>query len=169
MHYRATHDALTGIWNRASIFSVMKCELERSFREKQSASFLLCDIDQFKQVNNQHGHLVGDTVLQEVAKRMTSTVRSNDAVCRYGGEEFLNVNSNCDERSPVARSESVRKAIASRAILAGKAAFHTSLSVRAITSRNWDPSIPLERILARADAALYRGQGRWSQPDSARG
>jgi two-component system cell cycle response regulator len=158
MQYKATHDALTGIWNRASILSRMKSELERSFRDKQSTSFLLCDIDHFKQVNDQHGHLVGDTVLQEVAKRMTSTVRSYDAVGRYGGEEFLIVLSNCDEQSLVARSESVRTAIASRPIFAGNAVFQISLSVGAIASRNWDPSIPIERILARADAALYRAK-----------
>jgi diguanylate cyclase (GGDEF)-like protein len=158
MHYKATHDALTGIWNRASIFSLMRSELERSFRERQSTSFLLCDIDHFKQVNDWHGHLVGDTVLQEVTKRMTSTVRSYDAVGRYGGEEFLIVLSNCDEHSLVAGSESVRTAIASRPIFAGNAAFQISLSIGATTSRNWHPSITIERILARADAALYRAK-----------
>ena len=105
MRYKATHDALTAIWNRASILSLMHSELERSVRENKSTSVLLCDIDHFKQVNDNHGHLVGDVVLQEVANRLKSIVRSYDAVGRYGGEEFLIVLSHCDDSILEARAE----------------------------------------------------------------
>jgi two-component system cell cycle response regulator len=158
MRYKATHDALTAIWNRGSILSLMESELERSFREKQSTSFLLCDVDHFKQVNDQHGHLVGDMVLQEVAKRLASTVRSYDAVGRYGGEEFLIILSHCDESSLATRAESVRSEIASRPFMAGDKELSVSLSIGALTCRNWTPDIPVERILAQVDAALYRAK-----------
>jgi two-component system, cell cycle response regulator len=158
MHFKATHDALTGLWNRGSILSLMTSELERSFRENQPTSILLCDVDHFKQVNDNHGHLVGDIVLQEIASRLTSTVRSYDAVGRYGGEEFLIVLSHCDELSLEARSEAIRAAVAVSPAVAGNKKLPVSLSVGAVTCRNWDPSVPIERILARADAALYRAK-----------
>ena len=96
MRYKATHDALTAIWNRASILSLVRNELDRSARSRQPTSVLLCDIDHFKRINDNHGHLIGDVVLKEVAARFASAVRSYDAVGRYGGEEFLIVLSNCD-------------------------------------------------------------------------
>jgi two-component system cell cycle response regulator len=158
MHYKATHDDLTAIWNRSSILSLMRSELERSFREKQSTSILLCDVDHFKQVNDDYGHLIGDTVLREVAKRLKSAVRPYDAVGRYGGEEFLILLGHCGHSALESRSEYVRKAIAASPIMAGGTELQISLSIGAVTCRQWDPSVPIERILARADDALYRAK-----------
>jgi len=158
MRYKATHDALTAIWNRASILSRMRAELERSLRENQPTSVLLCDIDHFKQVNDSHGHIVGDIVLQEVARRLVSAVRSYDAVGRYGGEEFLVILSHCDDSTLESRSESIRSAVAVTPIVAGSDELSISISVGAVTCRKWDPRVPIERILARADAALYRAK-----------
>ncbi len=75
MRFKATHDALTSLWNRASILSMARSELRRSAREARPFSLLLCDIDHFKRVNDDHGHLVGDFVLEEVARRLTAAVR----------------------------------------------------------------------------------------------
>ncbi len=158
MQYRATHDALTAIWNRASILSLMKIELERAKRENEPVSFLLCDIDHFKQVNDRHGHLVGDLVLQEVAKRLASAVRSYDAVGRYGGEEFLVILSHCNDSSLMARSESIRVNISSRPIIVSDLELQVSASLGAVTCRTWNPGISIEAILARADAALYQAK-----------
>jgi len=158
MRYRATHDALTAIWNRASILSLMRGELERSVRESKSISVLLCDVDHFKQVNDNHGHLIGDIVLQEVAKRLTSIVRSYDAVGRYGGEEFLVLLSHCDESNLKARSEEIRAGVADSPIVAGREELSISVSVGAIACQRWDPRLSIERILARADTALYRAK-----------
>jgi two-component system cell cycle response regulator len=158
MRYRATHDALTAVWNRASILSLMRSELERSVRESASTSVLLCDVDHFKQVNDNHGHLIGDIVLQEVAKRLTFTFRSYDAVGRYGGEEFLVLLSNCDESNVKARSEDIRAAVANTPIVAGSEELSISVSVGAVTCQRWNPRLSIERILARADAALYRAK-----------
>ena len=158
MHYKATHDALTGIWNRPSILSQMKVELERSARDNAPASILLCDIDHFKQVNDKFGHLAGDLVLQEVAKRLTKSVRSYDAVGRYGGEEFLILLKDCDDSTLEARSEYVRLAVAAGPITAGTEELKISVSVGAAGCRRWEIGAPIERILARADAALYRAK-----------
>ncbi len=158
MLYKATHDALTEIWNRASILSLMKSELERSFRDDAPISILLCDVDHFKRVNDDHGHLVGDLVLQEVAQRLTLAVRSHDAVGRYGGEEFLILLSDCDDSALESRSESLRAAIAATPIAAGRQKLSISVSIGAATCRHWEPGIPIERILDRADTALYRAK-----------
>jgi len=158
MRYRATHDSLTAIWNRASILSLVRSELDRSVRDNKPTSILLCDIDHFKQVNDNHGHLVGDIVLKEVAKRLTSTVRSYDAVGRYGGEEFLALLSNCDEPNLKARCEHIRAAVADTPIMAGIEELSVSVSIGAVTCQRWYRRLPIEHVLARADAALYKAK-----------
>jgi diguanylate cyclase (GGDEF)-like protein len=158
MRYKATHDALTGIWNRASILSRLASDLERFVREKVPASILLCDVDHFKQVNDNHGHLAGDMVLKEVAKRLTKAVRGYDAVGRYGGEEFLILLRDCDDSTLESRSEDVRLAVAGAPIRAGSEELWISVSVGAASCRRWEAGAPIERILAQADAALYRAK-----------
>ncbi len=158
MLFKATHDSLTSIWNRASILSLMRSELEKSFRERTSTAILLCDVDHFKRINDNYGHLVGDTVLQEVAKRLRSAVRPYDAVGRYGGEEFLILLSHCDHYALESRSEDVRATIVATPIVTGPEELSVSVSIGAVTCRQWEPGVPIERILARADAALYRAK-----------
>ena len=89
MRYKATHDALTSLFNRGVIMDLLAREVSRVRREKVPTAILLCDLDHFKRINDTHGHLVGDEVLQEVARRLLYSVRSYDYVGRYGGEEFL--------------------------------------------------------------------------------
>ena len=135
-----------------------RSELSRSSRESLPFSVLLCDIDRFKRINDNYGHLVGDVVLEEVARRLNSSVRDYDAVGRYGGEEFLIVVSNCDEESLRARAENVRTAIGSIPIQTGKAELSVSISIGAMTHCCWEHDISLESILAKADAALYNAK-----------
>jgi diguanylate cyclase (GGDEF)-like protein len=157
MRYSATHDALTTLWNRASILSMVRSELQRSARDHSPTSILLCDIDHFKRVNDTHGHLIGDHVLEEVARRLISTVRAYDAVGRYGGEEFLIVLSNCDERGVRARAEGIRSAIAAAPIQTGSGNLSISISIGALTCWRRE-EVPLEQILVQVDAALYRAK-----------
>src|SRR5713226_2039822 len=95
MRFKATHDHLTTLWNRGVIMDLLGRELTRSQRENGCTAVLLGDLDRFKSVNDTHGHLVGDQVLREVARRLLLSVRSYDFVGRYGGEEFLVVLNNC--------------------------------------------------------------------------
>lgn len=158
MRYKATHDALTAIWNRGCILSMMESELERSVREDKTISVILCDIDHFKRINDNHGHIVGDIVLREVANRLKSTVRSYDAVGRYGGEEFLILLGHCDHSTLVSRAEDVRAAIAATPVVAGREVLSISVSVGCVTCPKWSLGLPIERILAQADVALYRAK-----------
>jgi len=111
MRYQATHDSLTTLFNRGIIMELLARELSRSIREKGCTTILLGDLDHFKEINDTHGHVVGDEVLREVARRLLSSVRSYDFVGRYGGEEFLIVLNNCDTDGAMARAEEVRLAV----------------------------------------------------------
>jgi diguanylate cyclase (GGDEF)-like protein len=135
-----------------------RSELSRSAREARPFSLLLCDIDHFKRVNDTHGHLVGDVVLEQIARRLVSSVRDYDAVGRYGGEEFLIVLSNCDEDCLRTRAEHIRAAIASTPFQTGNGELSVSISIGAMTHCGWKSSNPLESTLAEADAALYQAK-----------
>ncbi len=85
----ASHDALTGILNRRAIIAALPKEMKRVERKTQTLCVGMCDIDHFKDINDNYGHLVGDEVLIEITKRMQSALRDYDLLGRYGGEEFL--------------------------------------------------------------------------------
>jgi diguanylate cyclase (GGDEF)-like protein len=158
MRIKATRDGLTSLWNRGSILSLMSTELERATRKRQPISVLLCDVDHFKSVNDTHGHLVGDLVLKEVAARLTAAVRAYDAVGRYGGEEFLILLNECDPGGLELRAEQIRQGVASRLIEVDGRELAISISIGAVTCEPADTGFPVERILARADDAMYRAK-----------
>ena len=85
----AVMDSLTGLYNRRFLDAELQLELDRGVRSHAPVGVLLCDLDHFKQINDKHGHLVGDSVLREVARRLLGAVRNGDLVARYGGEEFV--------------------------------------------------------------------------------
>jgi diguanylate cyclase (GGDEF)-like protein len=158
MRYKATHDGLTSLWDRSAILALLRSELCRSRRVHAPVSILLCDVDNFKQINDVHGHPVGDEVLQEVSARLMNAVRAHDAVGRYGGEEFLVVLSGCGNDDLRERAEQVRQAIGAPPIATAHGPLFCSVSVGAITIENWDTSIPIEPYLKQADTALYRAK-----------
>ncbi|MEX0979427.1 MAG: diguanylate cyclase [Pirellulales bacterium] len=109
---QATRDPLTGIWNRAAISKILCDELERARREGSSLGIAVADLDFFKQINDTHGHPIGDEVLRNVAQAMRESVRRYDSIGRYGGEEFLIVLPGCDTCNAVSHAERLRAAIA---------------------------------------------------------
>lgn len=159
MRYKATHDSLTSLWDRGSIFALLKSELSRSSREQKPVSVMICDIDHFKQINDMHGHLVGDEVLQQVSSRLQELVRPYDGVGRYGGEEFLVVLGGCNSEDLKRRAEEFREGICGTPFLTKDGSISVSVSVGAITIEDWKRSTPVEPFLKEADAALYRAKG----------
>jgi two-component system, cell cycle response regulator len=162
MRERATRDSLTGLWNRASILSLAHSEVSGFVRERSGFSLILCDVDHFKPINDAYGHLTGDHVLKEIATRLASAVRAYDAVGRYGGEEFLILLNDCDQSALQSRADVIRSTVSSRAIEANGHSLNVTISIGAVACEGAEAKLPLERILARADAALYEAkhQGR---------
>jgi diguanylate cyclase (GGDEF)-like protein len=118
----------------------------------------MCDFDHFKQINDVHGHLVGDEVLQQVSDRLTRSIRSDDSVGRYGGEEFLIVLRGCDRDNLPARAEQVRNFIGSAPFATRISPLPVYISVGATTIDYWNAGMPVEAFLVEADEALYRAK-----------
>jgi diguanylate cyclase (GGDEF)-like protein len=159
LRHEATHDRLTGLWNRARIFDHLKREARRSEREKTSLAVLLADLDHFKQINDTYGHGVGDTVLHEAGQRMRSVLRDYETIGRYGGEEFLIVLSKADMAVGRQVAERLRGAVGNTPILHNTIAVNVKVSVGlASTMAGFDPTA----LVHAADSALYRAkqQGR---------
>ncbi len=157
MRFKATHDALTALWNRGAILALMEDEIRRVEREQTNSSLLLCDVDHFKRINDAHGHLMGDAVLREVAVRLGSATRPGDAVGRYGGEEFLIILGDCGSDSLACRAEEIRQAIVSPSFAGIPQALSVSISIGAITIDH-RISQTAEACLSQMDVALYRAK-----------
>lgn len=159
LRHEATHDRLTGLWNRARIIDHLRREARRTSREKAALAVLLIDIDHFKQVNDTYGHGVGDVVLQQAGQRMRSVLRNYETIGRYGGEEFLIVLSNAELAVGRQVGERIRRAVAGTPIVHGATTVNVTVSVGlASTEAGFDPTA----LVNAADSALYRAkqQGR---------
>lgn len=152
IRFQASHDGLTGIWNRATILNLLGRELQRGMRARTATGLLMMDVDHFKRVNDEHGHLNGDTVLKEISNRIKLAVRSYDFVGRYGGEEFLAVLPNCglDDLRTVA--ERIRHSVAETPVCADTTNMAMTVSIGGFATSNATPDLEL---LAAADSALY--------------
>lgn len=149
----ATHDALTGVWNRATHFSMLHREFNRSSREKNPLSVIMMDLDHFKLINDKFGHETGDQVLQEVTRRLQSALRPYDSLGRYGGEEFVVIAPGSDKGSALRLAERLRAKISGAPVstLAGPVPVTLSLGVA-----SYSPDIDSpESLVRRADAAMY--------------
>lgn len=156
LRFQATHDALTGIWNRGEILATLRRELERAARSESATGALLLDVDHFKTINDTYGHLTGDQVLKEVTHRILKAVRKYDSVGRYGGEEFLIVLPGCGRDEIDQGAERVRSAVDSGPILVEHARIPVTVSIgAAVTARAATTDM---EMLAAADIALYRAK-----------
>lgn len=156
LRYQATHDSLTGIWNRKAVLDLLRREFEQAVRVHQCIGVMMLDADHFKQVNDTYGHLAGDAVLKEVARRIQESLRSYDLTGRYGGEEFLIVLPGCRGEELFLCAERVRAAVASSPITAEGTPLAVTISVGIAVL---DPLRNSEKdALAAADSALYEAK-----------
>ena len=153
-------DGLTGLWNRRELELRCQYELERAARFGRPVGVIFCDIDHFKEINDDlpaWGHAGGDSVLVEVAHRLASATREIDVVARYGGEEFVLLLPETDIVGSMVLAEKIRKAVAEEPV---EHAGHT----RAVTLSLGVAAYPhsgtnVRSLLAAADAALYKAKG----------
>jgi diguanylate cyclase (GGDEF)-like protein len=153
---QAMRDGLTGLWNRTAFLDLFGRELKRAERNQGHTGLLLLDLDNFKQVNDTYGHLVGDQVLQEVASRLCHHVRSYDFVGRYGGEEFFIALPGSGKDRLCQRAEAIRKAVSSEPIRLPQGNVTITLSIGAAVAESEETSV--SDVLAVADVALYKAK-----------
>lgn len=154
MRFQATHDALTSLWNRGVVMELLGRELTRARRENKCTAILLGDLDHFKNINDTYGHLAGDEVLKETARRLVASVRSYDFVGRFGGEEFLVTLNNCDPAFGLARAEKIRQTIAGQPVETSAGSVSISMSFGLLLSQEWG-YISVAELLHEVDTALY--------------
>jgi diguanylate cyclase (GGDEF)-like protein len=157
LEHQATHDTLTGLWNRGAILELLDREVARACRDGHTAVALMADIDHFKRINDTHGHLAGDEVLREVSRRLLDVARKGDAVGRYGGEEFLVVLSIDNLPGADVAAERFRASIASTSIDVSGLPMDVSVSIGVgmVSSEN---GVTGEKLLRLADEALYEAK-----------
>jgi len=155
--YQAAHDALTGLSNRPAILEILEKELARTVRERSPLGVVLVDVDHFKRVNDEHGHLAGDAVLRAVAQRIQASTRPYDSVGRYGGEEFIVVVPNCDKERVWAMSERLRTRFHNKPVRTSEGDFDLTLSLGAFVVEGTQPT-DVNSVIRSVDKALYRAK-----------
>jgi len=155
---QSTKDPLTGLYNRRYLQEMLDREIRRAIRSEQALGSLMLDLDHFKNFNDTYGHDAGDAVLRETGSFLVRSIRAEDFVCRYGGEEFVVVLPTADLRAAEARAQRIRTKLRDLVIM------HNGQSLGLITASIGVAALPnhgtSERdLLQAADAALYRAKG----------
>ncbi len=154
LHAQSIRDPLTGLYNRRYLDEILERELRRAGRANQSLGIVMMDLDHFKNYNDRFGHDAGDSVLREAAACLIKSIRAEDFVCRFGGEEFILVLPTADRESSRNRAERVR------ARIKGMNVIYQGRSLGAVTISAGVAAFPKDgaaaaEIIAAADAALY--------------
>jgi len=150
---QANTDELTGILNRRSFTSFVNYEFHNARKNSMPFSLIIVDIDFFKAVNDEHGHLVGDKVLKKLAKLMRMSFRSADKVCRWGGEEFAILLPNTSLKNAMTVAENFRLKIEQQNFKHQLLQIKYTISAGISESLSSDNSV--DDIIRRADEALY--------------
>ena len=157
LEHTASHDHLTGLMNRGEIMQSLQRELSRSSRENSPLAVAMIDVDHFKTVNDDLGHLFGDEALREVARRFQSQLRDYDFIGRYGGEEFLLVLPGCDLRTALARTDQILSFVSRIAVRARGKCASITVSI-GVAVANGQKDVEIKNLLDQADRALYEAK-----------
>jgi diguanylate cyclase (GGDEF)-like protein len=153
----ARRDALTGLLNRRAMHAALDQQARQRRRAGDTFSVLMIDVDHFKAVNDRHGHEAGDRALAHIARLMTQALRTQDRIGRFGGEEFVALLPTVGLARAQDEAEALRQLVRSQPLATAGMALHLSVSIGVA---EWGgPTEDVSRLLARADAALYRAKG----------
>jgi two-component system, cell cycle response regulator len=156
----ASRDALTGLWNRTTIFDILRNELVRANRTQEPLMVLMADLDGLKEVNDGLGYLAGDTVLRQAAGRMRVAVRRYDSVGRYGGDEFLMVLPGCALPGGLVQAERVRDAIGAEGFAGGSDSQIRLTCSLGVACATWPETRQADDLVNQADIALHHAKLR---------
>lgn len=148
----ARTDCLTGVDNRYSFMKIAEGEIRRSKRFNDTFSLILLDVDNFKKINDQHGHDVGDLVLIELVKVASRFVREVDTLCRFGGEEFIIMLPKIEEDMAVQIAEGLCIAIANHPF-----EVVTKVTV-SLGVASYQSGLTIDELIKKADVALYQAK-----------
>lgn len=148
----AITDPLTKLYNRRKFSEVLRYEIERERRYKSGLLLIMCDIDNFKSINDKYGHSAGDEVLKRFSQIVQTSIRKSDSLARWGGEEFILLISNTEPDKALFIAEKIRKIIETTEF---KLADGVTASF-GVTS--YEGSDSEESLIARADKALYKAK-----------
>lgn len=150
LHLKSVTDGLTGAFTHGYLREVLELEVQAAITQKTPLSAMIVDIDDFKRINDSHGHLFGDRVLRETAETIVASVRSDDILGRYGGDEFIVIMPGADAETAVHVAERVRAGVAKNGYLA-------TLSIGVATYEDAANEGAAE-LLHRADMCLYQAK-----------
>jgi len=150
-------DPLTGLYNRRYLEEILEREIRRALRAEQALGVLMVDLDHFKKFNDTYGHDAGDTVLREAGTFLAKSIRAEDIVCRFGGEEFVVILPTANLNASLARAERIRSRMCELTVL------HQGQSLGMVTMSVGVAALPehgtsAKELLEAADAALYRAK-----------
>ena len=145
-------DPLTGAYNRRFMEEIFAQKINDLKRKKEAFGVMVIDIDDFKKLNDTQGHLMGDKGLKMMTELIQADIRNVDSLCRFGGEEFVLILSDCDEANALNKAESVCKNIAD------KCDFTVSVGLAVFDDSNVD--LQLDFILQKADSAMYQAKNK---------
>ncbi len=152
LEYLSFHDDLTSLYNRHYFMSTLKPQFARLSREQRNAVILMIDLDFFKKINDQHGHMIGDKVLKEFANVLTAVLRAGDIAARWGGEEFIVLLPEATKEQSLSFATRLMKAVEQQSF---EADIQLTISVGMSQHRKGDS---IESWIERADTALYQAK-----------
>jgi diguanylate cyclase (GGDEF)-like protein len=157
LEHQSIRDGLTGLFNRHFMEIALERELRRAARHNKPVAILMLDIDHFKEFNDTYGHDAGDTVLRELGEALLQSVRNEDILCRYGGEEFVAIMPELSLDAAMERAESLRRMVSEmRVRIRGESLREITLSIGVAVYPQHAET--LEEVLRAADRALYEAK-----------
>lgn len=151
----ASIDKLTGMYNRTAFDVILEEMIKNANRYNGIFSILLFDLDKFKEINDTYGHLTGDRVLAQFSELLKRSVREADAICRWGGEEFIVLLNGCNSKEAVELAEKLRDKIESAGYIHDGNRIPLTASIGVA---QYQPGEDSQKLISRADKALYRAK-----------